>query len=116
MTSHRELPFQEYGKRICPHWSIRSRQEAKSTRRKSLDGDKMKIDHFDVLLSNQSDKPYIGGETVQVSQTFLLVLDREILALYSHSFELEEISVSSGAPRNENYACEIVVTNFLNRE
>uniref|UniRef100_A0A9J2NZC1 Arrestin C-terminal-like domain-containing protein n=2 Tax=Ascaris TaxID=6251 RepID=A0A9J2NZC1_ASCLU len=65
MTSHPKLPFQEYGKRICPHWSIRSRQEAKSTRRKSLDGDKMKIDHFDVLLSNQSDKPYIGGETVQ---------------------------------------------------
>ncbi|VDK44793.1 unnamed protein product [Anisakis simplex] len=25
----------------------------------------MKIDHFDVLLSNQTDRPYIGGETVQ---------------------------------------------------
>lgn len=26
----------------------------------------MKIEHFDVLLSKQSEKPYTGGEAVQV--------------------------------------------------
>ncbi|VDN22033.1 unnamed protein product [Gongylonema pulchrum] len=41
----------------------------------ALDGDTMKIEHFDVLLSKQSEKPYTGGETVQ-GQVEISALER----------------------------------------